>query len=289
MTLEQIKVFVSVAERLHMTRGAKALHMTQSAASAAIAALEARYGVRLFNRVGRGLELSEAGRAFLPEARAVLMRAELAAKALDDLAGLRRGAITVAASQTVASYWLPPRMTRFAEAHPGVSLQLKVANTAQVAQWVLEGQAELGFVEGAVDLPVLAHRRVASDRIGLYAAPDHPLLAAAITREDLRTLRWVLREPGSGTRSQFEHGLRLSDVNPADLDVVLELPSNEAVLGAVAESGLATAVSELAAQPLVAAGRVSPLPFALPGREFELITHTQRRPSGAVAAFIDHL
>ena len=87
MTLEQLRIFVAVAERLHMTRAAEALHLTQSAASAAVAALEARYGAKLFDRVGRGLALSDAGAAFLPEAQAVLARAEAAAQALDDLAG----------------------------------------------------------------------------------------------------------------------------------------------------------------------------------------------------------
>ena len=78
MTLEQLRIFVFVAERLHMTRAAEALGLTQSAVSAAVAALETRYGVRLFDRVGRGLALTEAGRVFLPEATAVLLRARVA-------------------------------------------------------------------------------------------------------------------------------------------------------------------------------------------------------------------
>ena len=72
MTLEQLRIFVAVAERLHMTRAAEALHLTQSAVSAAVNALETRHGARLFDRVGRGLALNAAGTAFLPEARAVL-------------------------------------------------------------------------------------------------------------------------------------------------------------------------------------------------------------------------
>jgi len=103
MTLEQLRIFVAVAERLHMTRAAEALHLTQSAVSAAVAALEARYGVRLFDRVGRGLALNATGAAFLPEARAVLAQAEAAEQALDDLAGLRRGTVRLFASQTIAA------------------------------------------------------------------------------------------------------------------------------------------------------------------------------------------
>ncbi|WP_235515684.1 LysR family transcriptional regulator, partial [Sphingomonas sp. Leaf10] len=75
MTLEQLRIFVGVAEREHVTKAAEALNVTQSAASGAVAALEARYGVPLFHRVGRGIQLTEAGRGFLEEARAVLGRA----------------------------------------------------------------------------------------------------------------------------------------------------------------------------------------------------------------------
>ncbi len=75
MTLEQLRVFVAVAERQHVTRAAEALNLAQSAASAAIAALEARHGTKLFHRVGRGIALTEAGSLFLVEARAVLARA----------------------------------------------------------------------------------------------------------------------------------------------------------------------------------------------------------------------
>jgi DNA-binding transcriptional LysR family regulator len=107
MTLEQLRIFVGVAEREHMTRGAEALNITQSAASGAIATIEARYGVPLFHRVGRGIELTQAGQAFLGEARAVLGRAAHAETMLADFAGLMRGKLTLVASQTIASYWLP--------------------------------------------------------------------------------------------------------------------------------------------------------------------------------------
>src|ERR1700741_461652 len=91
MTLEQLRIFVAVAERQHVTRAAEALNLTQSSASAAVAALESRHGTRLFHRVGRGIELTEAGRLFLGEAKAVLARAEAAELALAELGGLKRG------------------------------------------------------------------------------------------------------------------------------------------------------------------------------------------------------
>ena len=138
-----------------MTRAAESLHLTQSAVSAAVAALEARHGAKLFHRVGRGIELTEAGALFLSEARAVLARAEAAELVLSELGGLQRGTLSLHASQTIASYWLPRHLVAFRRAHPGSDIRLGVGNTAQVAEAVHQGLAELGFVEGAVDDPIL--------------------------------------------------------------------------------------------------------------------------------------
>jgi len=103
MTLEQLRIFVAVAEKQHVTRAANELNLTQSATSAAIAALEARYGIKLFDRIGRGIALTQTGKDFLIEARAVLARAADATQVLNDLAGLKRGSLSIAASQTVGS------------------------------------------------------------------------------------------------------------------------------------------------------------------------------------------
>jgi len=116
MTLEQLRIFVAVAEREHVTRAARDLNLTQSAKSSAIAVLESHYQTKLFDRVGRGIVLTTAGRAFLAEAKAVLARAEAAKHVLADLAGLRRGTIHLAASQTVGNYWLPRYLERFSTA-----------------------------------------------------------------------------------------------------------------------------------------------------------------------------
>lgn len=289
MTLDQLKIFVAVAERLHMTKAAEAMKVTQSAASAAIAALETQHDVRLFDRVGRGLTLTDAGKIFLPEAKAVLARAAAATACLRDLSELRRGELSIAASQTVASYWLPSRLARFTHDYPQVDVKLTVRNTAVVAEAVEEGTAQLGFVEGRVDGAKLDHRRVAVDRIAVYAAPGHAFVGASVNLEMLLSARWVLREEGSGTRAMF---LQSMDDHGADVDrlrVELELPSNEAVLTAVESGPFVTAVSRLAAQPFVDSGRLVELPFELAERSFELLTHRERQFSRAARAFVELL
>jgi DNA-binding transcriptional LysR family regulator len=205
MTLEQLRIFVAVAEHLHVTRAAQALNLTQSAASAAIQALEARHATKLFHRVGRGIVLTDAGTAFLPEARGVLARAALAERALDDLSGMRRGFLALHASQTIANYWLPPLMHRFRTQHPGLQLDLTIGNTTQVAEAVTEGRADLGFVEGDLDIEGFEHSSVPGDRLVMVVGASHPwagerMIAPARFAESA----WVLRERGSGTRQVFE-------------------------------------------------------------------------------------
>ncbi len=287
MTLEQLRVFVAVAERQHVTRAAQALNLAQSAASAAIAALEARHGTRLFDRIGRGIELTAAGREFLPQARAVLARAETAELALSELGSLGRGTLAVQASQTIGSYWLPRHLVAFRRAYPRIDVRMAIGNTAQVAAAVRQGEAELGFIEGELDDPALLRRVIAQDRLVVVVAPDHPWARCdRITADDLAAGQWVLRESGSGTRSALEAAMAALGHAEGTLTVALELPSNEAVRAAV-EAGLgATALSASVAAPSLEAGLLHHVPFALPERHFYALRHRERTPSRAADALL---
>lgn len=277
MTLDQLRIFVAVAERQHMTRAAEALNLTQSAVSAAIAALEARHDVRLFHRVGRGIELTDVGHGFLEDARALLDRAAAAEQALADRGAMVRGRLSLVASQTIASYWLPRFLTVFGAAHPGVAIDLSIGNTAQAADRVLTGAAELGFVEGLVDEPALARWPVGQDRLQLVRAEP----AEAIDVGWLRQARWVMREIGSGTRTSLEAALAERGIDSCALDIAMTLPSNEAVLTAVAAGEGIAALSSLVVEPLVALGRLYPLDVPLAPRPFHALRHKERYRSRA--------
>ena len=289
MTLEQLRAFLKVAELLNMTRAAEALHLTQPAVSAAIASLEGRHGTHLFDRVGKRLELTEAGRIFLPEAHAVVARSEAAQRVLEELNELMRGEVRVFASQTVANYWLPSRLARFAAAYPQVALSLRVGNTAQAAAAVAAGEADLGFVEGEIDVAALKVRKVGGDRLGLYAAPDHALAGRRLRKTDIAGADWVLRETGSGTRAHFVAALARYGFTVDDLKVRLELPSNDAVLEAVETSALLGVVSDLAARPRLKAGLICRLDCDLPPRNFRLVRHGERQLGRASEAFVASL
>src|SRR6202048_2739987 len=290
MTLEHLRVFVAVAERQHVTQAARALNLAQSAASHAIAALESQHDTRLFDRVGRRIELTEAGHVFLAEARAVLARAEAAELALSEFGGLKRGTLSVQASQTIASYWLPRPWVPFRRAYPQIQIRLAIGNTAQVAAAVESGMAELGFVEGAVESEHFASTPVARDQLVVVVGPEHPWVGrVGLTPGDLIEGEWVLREPGSGTRSVFESALSQLGIGPRTLRIQLELPSNEAVRAAVGAGLGATAISATVAAPSIEAGLLLQVKFPLPEREFHVLHHRERYKSRAAKALLGML
>jgi len=288
MTLEQLRIFVAVAEQEHLTRAARDLNLTQSATSAAVAALEARHGTKFFNRVGRRIELNEAGRLFLAEARAVLARAASAEAVLADLAGLKRGSLHLIASQTIANYWLPGVMHRYQARFPGIATRLTIGNTEQVAAAIHDGLADLGFIEGEIDDPALAVLPAADDEMALVVGAAHPWVQrdGIVAADHLMAARWVLREHGSGTRAVFEDALRGFGFDPSQLDVAMELPSNEAVRSAVIAGAGATVLSRVVTEAATAAGRLVEIPFPMPRRQFLSIRHKERHLTRAQAAFL---
>jgi DNA-binding transcriptional LysR family regulator len=277
MTLEQLRIFVAVAEREHVTQAARELNLTQSATSAAVAALETRHQTKLFDRIGRRITLTEAGRIFLVEARAVLARAASAETVLADLAGLRRGSLALAASQTVASYWLPPLMHEFRTRHPGIAMQLRISNTEIVAGWVRDGSVDVGFIEGAIDDPALVVEPVGNDQLVLVVSPDHPWAKRPpVSADDFAKARWVVREPGSGTRAIFEAALAERGLAASALNVALELPSNEAVRAAVEAGAGATVISRLVVAGSIKTKSLALVDVRMPDRRFFAIRPNER-------------
>jgi DNA-binding transcriptional LysR family regulator len=288
MTLEQLRIFVAVAEHEHVTQAARYLNLTQSATSAAVAALEQRYATKLFDRIGRRIALTDAGRLFLVEARAVLARSTAAETVLADLAGLKRGHLSLAASQTVGNYWLPKLMHRFQQSYPGIDLRLSLGNTETVAGQVHEGLADIGFIEGEIDDPALTVRHVAEDKLVLVVAPNHAWAQARPQcPQDFAAARWICREPGSGTRAVLEAALPALGMERSQLQITLELPSNEAVCAAVEAGAGVTIFSRLVAERALKAGSLIPVTADLPRRNFSILRHKERYVTQVSAAFHD--
>jgi DNA-binding transcriptional LysR family regulator len=277
MTLEQLRIFVAVAEREHVTRGARDLNLTQSATSAAVAALEARYATKLFDRVGRRIALTEAGKLFLAEAKAVLCRAEKAETVLADLSGLKRGTLSLAASQTIANYWLPAILHEYVTQYPGIQVTLSIGNTETVSTQIHEGTTDLGFIEGEVDDGALDVQSIAEDQMILVAAPGHPWASATPDpMRDFAAANWICREQGSGTRAMSNAALSQLGLCMRDFHIVLELPSNESIRAAVEAGAGVTIISRLVVWGSLNAGTLVQVPLDLPKRRFQVLRHKER-------------
>ena len=285
MTLDQLRIFVEVAARQHITKAAEALNMTQSAVSSAINALENRHAVKLFDRVGRSIVLNQTGRLFLAEAHAVLAQARIAEAMLNDLAGLMRGELSIQASQTVGGYWLPPRLVRYRARYPDVSLDIQVGNTEEAADAVEAGHCEIAIVEGLVDRAVLSSQVIDTDEMIIVVAPDHPWASRPRAEIDLSQTAWVVREVGSGTRLAFDALMNQQAIDRTGLEIALVLPANEAVLVAV-ETGIgATLVSRSAASAALRGGLLVAVDWPPLPRPFYLLRHKERYRSKAAMAF----
>ena len=287
MTLDQLKVFVAVAERQHLTQAAQYLNLAQSAASHAISALEDEFQVKLFDRVGRRIQLTAAGRLLLEEARAILARAATARLKISELGNVQRGTLHVHASQTIASYWLPRYLVTYRQRYPLVDVQMGIGNTDDVVRALNDGAAELGFIEGTTEDPAIIAHRVARDQLLLVVSANHPWAEQKdISAADFQKSEWVIREAGSGTRAQFEGALEMHGLHLRDLTVALELPSNEAVRAAVENGSAATVISASAAAPSIEAGLLVHVPFALPERSFLAVHHKERSLSRSAEAML---
>jgi DNA-binding transcriptional LysR family regulator len=290
MTLEQLRIFAAVADKQHVTQAAKELNLTQSATSAAIATLEGRYGVKLFDRVGRGIVLTHMGRTFLAEAHAVLARARGAEQVLRDFTGLKTGKLVIAASQTVGSYWLPSRLQGFQAAFPGIGVSVKITNSERVARDVRDGMADIGFIEDDIDDPAVSARRIANDSLVAVVGAGHPLAnQRKLPANWMVDTQWILREPGSGTRSMFERALKKRGLRVSDLVVQLELSSNEAIRTAIESGSCAAALSELVVEKSVAAKALFRVDDDFGKRNFYALRHKERHVSKAEAAFMSSI
>jgi DNA-binding transcriptional LysR family regulator len=231
--------------------------------------------------------LTHTGRTFLSEARAVLARARSAEQTLRDITALKGGKVVVAASQTVANYWLPPRLQAFQAAHPGIDVTVRIANTERVASDVREGLADIGFIEGDIDDAALSARRIDGDALVVVIGPRHPFAKHRKLPADwLTQTPWILREPGSGTRDMFERALKKRGLRLSDLAVQLELASNEAIRTAV-ESGLcATALSDLVVEKSLKANTLVQIDTELAKRSFYVLRHKERHISKAETALL---
>lgn len=216
MNFTHLAAFRAVAQTGSVTAAAEQLHVSQPALTREIRELEERLGVALFDRLPRGMQLTEAGELLDGFAAQIFRLAEAAKSAIGEFTGLKRGHLSIVASHTSGAYLLPPLLDEFRRLYPNVTLDVAVSNTERVQEAVLAHECQLGLVEGVYDPTVFDARMMGRDKIIAVASAAHPL--ARRRRLDLAALaqaELIVREPGSGTRQTVEqayarHGVALS-------------------------------------------------------------------------------
>jgi len=285
INLHQLRIFYTVARRLSYSLAAQELFISQPAVSRQVANLERSLKVRLFERQGRQISLSDAGRLVYDFAEQVFALTDDLWRSLAELQGLERGHLRLAAIDTIARYILPPIIASYQQRHPKVALSLKVAPGPEVIQRLLSDEADIGLIAGPLSEPNLQWQPFGGDELVLIApaihspAAEYPGNGAGISRATL-----ILPQVGSADRSLIESRLEDLGVKPG---AIIEMSDTEAIKAAVeAKAGLGF-VSRLA---LSKEGVNSPSTIVeVPGfrveRQLGIVMLKGRHPSRAALAF----
>ncbi len=283
ITLRQLEVFLAVIDTQSTTRGAEKLSLSQSAVSSALADLENQLGVQLFERAGKRLIVNENARLLFPRAQALLEQAQ----ELENLFADGRSILKIGASTTIGNYLLPAVIARYREKFPGIQLELRVANSADIAEAVANFDVDIGFIEGPCHRMELESQLWRQDELLLFCAATHPLSGKTVSAEQLAQCQWILRESGSGTREVVEQ-LLLPQLHHFNL--VMELGNSEAIKHAVSHSQTVSCLSRAVIAEQLESGRLSTL--QLQGmnsivRPLYLIRHKQKHLSRSLKVFLE--
>lgn len=282
MTLRHFRIFQSVCRADGMTAAAAALHISQPSVSQAIRELEEYYGTALFDRFGRQLHLTPAGKALLGYATHILALEHQAGEAMRGFA--ERSPIAVGATLSIGESVFVPLLAAFRAAHPGQEIFSRIANTHELESRLLADELDVALIEGEVISPYLTARPFLDDELVFLAAPSRGL-SGEVPREAVAGAPFFLREEGSGTRDLFVAAMKAADL---PFEVAGVYNNSASILQAVAADFGFAALSCRIAAPYLADGRL--VTFSVAGiafhRTFRVICHQNKYLTPALRAFL---
>jgi LysR family transcriptional regulator, low CO2-responsive transcriptional regulator len=247
LNFHQLHIFYTVAEKGSFSHAAQALHMTQPAVTMQIQSLEDYFGLKLFHRTTKKIELTEAGRQLKPYARKCLDLMRDTDLAMAAFTRMVEGRLQLGASMTMAEFIMPRLLGPFNKQYPRISISMKVMNTTQILDEIFGHQLTFGLVEAPIHHPDVHTETFLNDELKLIMPANHPLAdAERIELEDILKYPFVLREKGSGTRRVMEDELTRKGIDPDSLQIKMELGSTGAIKSAV-EVGLGLSIVSQAA------------------------------------------
>lgn len=285
MIEQRIRVFQAVAAAMSFSKAAVELSISQPGVTFHIKALEREYGTALFERVGKRLYLTDAGRTLLSYAQRMSLIETEARVAVEELKGLQSGLLVVGASATIGIYLLPEVVGEFRNRHPGIKVSLRVGNKRHTIERLLNNELDFGLVASPLVDPMLIAEPYLEDELVVIVAPTHRFAREPVVYPgELRRETFLVREEGSGTQELMEERLTQLGIVPAD---TMQLGSTEAIKQAVAANlGVSIASrysveAELASKRLCAAN----VPALKMQRQLLLLHHKDKRLTKTAVAF----
>lgn len=282
MDIRRLEIFCAVVDQGSFTRAADAVLLSQPSVSENVRVLENQLGEKLIDRLGREAKPTHAGKILYKYARKMIQIQNDAKQAISSYQGNLSGRLAVGASTVPGAYLLPPVLQDFKKQYPGAELQLLISGTSRIMADVIDGGLELGLVGTCPKDQRLSFTELCSDELLLVVNPEHPFAhREQIDPHELLDIPFIMREFGSGTRSEMEVALKQVGVDTGQLNVVADVGGNEAVRQAV-KCGLGAAVlSALAVRDDVSRGELASIAISgvrMP-RSFYLIHRSGRQQS----------
>lgn len=292
MDIHALELFCRIVESGSFSKAANAAYLTQPTVSGHIKKLEGEVGVRLLDRLGHRATPTKAGDLLYRYAKRILALRQEAHQALDELRGGLKGELVLGASSVPGGYLLPPLIGRFRAQYPDISVVLKVSDSKEIIEAVIDGAYEIGAVGAQFDDGRLEYQKFAEDEMVLVVPPTHPWSSrSSVKANELPTQPFLIRERGSGTRKIMEQALEEHNLSMGAFRVTGEMGSNEAIRQAVKTGGGIAIISKLAVASDITHHELNAIPVAglKLTRTFYLITHRHRSRSPICNAFLTFL
>lgn len=287
LNVNHLRVFYSVAHNLSFSKAAEELYTSQSSVSIQIKKLEESLGIKLFEQLGKKIFLTEAGTILFTYSQKAFGLIDEAMGAINEIKGYSRGRLLIGASTTPGIYLFPKLIGKFKQNYPGVEPKLQIANSQSVAEMVSKNLLDFGVIGEEFTYPSeLYVEPWIKDELHLILPRSHPLAQNKVVKlEDLHTLEFVLREPGSSTRSIVENILSKYGFTA---NITMELNNTEAVKQAVSAGLGVSIVSKFSVigNPDIVSRPISELNFY---RVLNIIFHREKIFSPSTNKFLKFL
>ena len=291
MNLNQLKTFYMAAKHGSLSAAAEAMCITQPAVTKGIQRLQEYYEIKLFNRFGKKMALTDAGEVLYGIAESIFEMENQAEESLRDFQQRKRGFIRILSSESFGSYYLPFIINRFSKANPRIRISVDLLPTEQIVEKTAALSNDLGFISYPVPHKKLFMREILEDSYQIIVPPGHPFaLKAVIEPEDLAGQPVIVHEKGSAPRKSTEEFAGKHNIN---LTIPLELSNNEAIKTAVEEGVGIAIITRRVVSKEIEMGKLRAIPLSDPAmtRKFYLIHHKDKylsRPLQSLIDMVDH-